>query len=64
MAIVKKYKRMEVAMIESPSSYNDFFLIPFLQKRSLGDLRRFQPCQPLFGVLDFGQAGVGVLPKS
>jgi hypothetical protein len=32
MVIVIKSEKMEVAMIESPSSYQDFFLIPFFSE--------------------------------
>ena len=56
-------ERMAVALLELPRPYQDFFLIPLFQERSLGDLPRFQPRQPLSGVFDFGQARVGVFPE-
>jgi len=39
-----------------------FYLILFFQERSLRDLRRFQPRQPLPGILDFRKIRVGVFP--
>jgi hypothetical protein len=62
MLIVIKSESMGVARIESPRPFRDFSDF-FFQEISLGDLWRFQPCQPISGVFDFGLARIGVFPK-